>query len=503
VKAVRRVVLVDGAGLAAWTEPWDGLVQEVRDGDGFACASGPFRSYRRTVEVHPHAGGHEVVSTAEFRLALPYFNWLLAVPVLFALRAPGAPLPWWGPADRLDARATTVLGTLCLASLVTGYLGTSMTQAITYAADDFGLHGDRPQSVALAAARLAVVLAVALVWLADRQGRRRLLLLTTAGGCLASATTALAPNIVGFTAAQIVTRGFSTAIGVLVLVVAAEEMPAGARAFGVSVIGMSAGLGAGICVLALPVADVGDAGWRVLFVLPLVALVAVWDMRRRLPESKRFTAAHAAAKVMANRDRLILLAASAFLLQLFTAPASQLQNEFLRDERNYSALGITLFTICTNTPVGIGIIGGGRLADAHGRRVVGAVGLVGGVGGTVVMYLVHGPTMWLVSLVASVIGGATLPALGVYGPELFPTGARGRANGVLVVAGVAGSAIGLLTAGSLSDSFGGLGRALAVLAIGPALLAVLILLRYPETARLELEDLNPEDRNDETASTTA
>jgi MFS family permease len=502
VRAVRRAV-VDDDGLTVWTRPWDGLVREVQVPGGFACASGPFREYRRTLQVLPHADGHEVVSTVDFRLALPYFNWLLALPVLLALRSPGAPLPWWGPADRLDARATSVLGTLCLASVVTGYLGTSMTQAITYAADQFDLHGNRPQTVALAAARLAVVLAVALVWLADRHGRRRLLLLTTAAGCVASATTALAPNIVGFTAAQIVTRGFSTAIGVLVLVIAAEEMPAGARAFGVSVIGMSAALGAGMCVLALPVADLGEGGWRVLFVIPLVALVAVWDMRRRLPESKRFEAAHADARVTDHRDRLLLLAASAFLLQLFTAPASQLQNEFLRDERSYSAIAITLFTICTSTPAGIGIIGGGRLADAHGRRVVGAVGLVGGVGGTVVMYLVHGPAMWGVSLVASIVGGATLPALGVYGPELFPTGARSRANGVLVAAGILGSAVGLLSAGVLSDSLGSLGAALAVLAVGPAILAVLVLRRYPETARVELEDLNPEDRNTATASTIA
>jgi hypothetical protein len=59
---------------------------------------------------------------------------------------------------------------------------------------------------------------------------------------------------------------------------------------------------------------------------------------------------------------------------------------------------------------------------------------------------------------------------------------------------VAGSAAGLLAAGVLTDALGNLGRALAVLAIGPAILAVLVLTRYPETARLELEDLNPEDR---------
>lgn len=495
MKAVRRAV-VDDDGLAAWTAPWDGLVREAPDGAGrFRSADGPFREYERTVSVRPTDGGrHEVTSTVDFRVAIPYFGLPLSLLIRQALKVPGAPSPWWGPADRIDARASSVLGTLCLASLITGYLGTSMTQTITFASEQFGLEGDRPQSVALATARLAVFLAVGLVALADRQGRRRLLVLAMSAGCLVSATTALAPSMPWYTLSQIVTRGFSTAIAVLVLIVAAEEMPAGARAFGVSVIGMSAALGAGICVMALPVADLGEGGWRLLFAVPLLALPLVRDVARRLPESKRFSAAHAQARVADHRDRLVLLGASAFLLQLFTAPASQLQNEFLRDERSYSAVAIALFTVCTATPAGIGVIAGGRLADVHGRRIVGAVGLVFGIGGTVLQFFTSGPTMWVVSIVASVLGGATLPALGVYGPELFPTGTRARSNGVLVVAGVLGASIGLLTAGVLSDELGGLARALAVLAVGPAVLAVLVLRRYPETARLELEDLNPEDR---------
>jgi MFS family permease len=493
LRAVGRAT-VDDAGLARWVEPWDGLVREAVDDDGFV-GTGPFRSYRRTVEVVPTGDGrHHVTSTAEFRLAVPYFNWLLALPVRATLKKPGAALPWWGPADRLDARASTVLGSLCLASLVAGYLGTSITQTITFASDDFGLHGDRPQTIALAVTRLAVFLAIALVSMADRRGRRQLLLVSAVGACLFAATTALAPSLPWFTASQTVARGFSTALAVLIAVVAAEEMPAGARAWGVSVLGMSAALGAGLCVLALPLADVSDGGWRLLFLLPIAALPLLRNLGRQLPESRRFTAGHGATGIAGHGARLRLLAGSGFLLQVFTAPASQLQNEFLRDERAYTAFGISLFTICTSTPAGIGVVAGGRLADLHGRRIIGAIGVVGGVGGTVAMFLTHGPAMWAWSLVASVIGGASLPALGVYGPELFPTGVRAKANGVLVVAGVLGSSAGLLLAGVLSDSLGSLGRALAVLAIGPALLAVLVVARYPETARLELEDLNPEDR---------
>src|SRR3546814_8965910 len=100
-----------------------------------------------------------------------------------------------------------------------------------------------------------------------------------------------------------------------------------------------------------------------------------------------------------------------------------------------------MFSILTNTPGGIGVLIGGRLADTRGRRVVGAVGIAGGVGLTVAMVLASGWSMWGLSLLGAVIGAVTIPALGVYGPELFPTSLRGRANGVIAVLGVAGSVI--------------------------------------------------------------
>ena len=63
---------------------------------------------------------------------------------------------------------------------------------------------------------------------------------------------------------------------------------------------------------------------------------------------------------------------------MFAAPASQFQNEFLRDERGFSAARVTAFTLLSGTPAGLGVWLGGRLAEGVGRRRVGAVGLVGG-----------------------------------------------------------------------------------------------------------------------------
>ena len=95
-------------------------------------------------------------------------------------------------------------------------------------------------------------------------------------------------------------------------------------------------------------------------------------------------------------------------------------------------------------------------------------------------------------LVGVVVGSLTV-AMGVYGPELFSTRHRARANGLIVTLGVTGSASGLLLVGFLSDHFDSYGHAFAIAAIGPLLAAVLVLWRFPETAKVELEDLNPGD----------
>lgn len=500
----RVVTRVEGSAeeVGPWLAPRDDLVAErvcPSQDDGslvFVADHGPVEDYRRWVQAESGpAGTVAVTSTTEFRLAIPYFGWLFVVPVRRALARIGPPghQPWWAPPERLDSRASGVLGVLALCSAVAGYLGTLLTQTITFAAAEFRLSGTQPQSNALAAVRLGILLALVLVALADRRGRRPVLLASTVGGCALSVVGALSPSLWALGASQLLARAFATAMVVLITIVAAEEVPRGSRAYGVSILGMAGGLGAGLCVIALPLADLGPAAWRLLYLVPVAGLPLAVGIARRLPESQRFRAPHAVVTLAGHGRRLALLAASAFLLALFTAPASQLQNEFLRDERGFSASRIALFTVLTVTPSGFGVVAGGRLADLKGRRVVGALGLIGGVGATVAMFNSTGWPLWAWSVVGSVTGGAVLPALGVYGPELFPTSLRGRANGLVAVLGVGGSVLGLLVVGTLDRALGGLGPALGVLAVGPALLALLVVVAYPETAQRELEDLNPED----------
>ena len=508
----RRTIItraeVTGDGIAPWIAPrHDLVIEEPGESDGatttFRAASGPFTEWHREVTV----GSGELTERIDYRLAVPVWGALFALPVGRHLRRPPSATratPWWAPPDVLSARAATVLSLLCVFGLVGGYLGTLITQTLTYAAADFGA-STADQGTRLAGVRIGVLLSLGIIATADRRGRRAVLAASLLAACAITALSALAPGMVWLGASQTFARAFSTVVALVIAIIAVEEMPAGARAFALSVLTMAAALGAGLCVLNLVYIDRAIWAWRIAFVIPLLFLLPCWRLMRDLPETFRFVAHREATRDAGDdldpeapplrsridRRRFLLLACGAFLWSLFLAPAAQFLNEFLRTERGFSGVGIAVFVLATNTPGGLGIVLGGRLADRHGRRVIGAIGIAGGVGFTVVAYLTWGWSLWLASIVASVIGAIAVPALAVYGPELFPTEQRGRANGGLQVVAVAGSSAGLLTAGWLADRVGGLGHAMALLSIGPVLLIVLVLTRFPETARRELEDINP------------
>jgi MFS family permease len=498
VSRVARVVSrrsVDRARLDQLLQPRTHPFVETPVGDGtFTIDDGPVRDFRRSVSVEPQTDGTWLATEIiTFKLAIPYFWWFFGIPIRFAFHRPPWKGPaWWMPNDRFDRRATTVLATLSAVAVLSGYLNTLFSQTATFAADEFHAT-NTAQGVTGGIVRVGGLLALVIAASADRRGRRKVLLWATGAGCALAATGALAPSLAWLGASQALARAFATAMLVVITVVAAEEMPAGSRAYALSLLAMADGLGAGFCVMALRLADIGERGWRLIYVLPLLGLLLVPGVARRLPETRRFVATHVDAPLRGHGRRLLLLAVSLLLVNLYAGPSSQFFNRFLKHERHYTGGGIALITILTSTPGAIGLIVGGVLADRRGRRAIAAVSLVAGTALSVGIFYTYHWEMWLVSTTGTVVFAASVAPLAVYGPELFPTSLRGRVNGIIGVAGLAGSAIGLVLAGVLTDHFHRVGPAMALLAVGPILLAILIIVFYPETAGEELETLNPED----------
>ena len=462
----------------------------------FVQAEGPFRSYGRTVTVQDD----RIVESTTYRLRIPWFGWLFALPVWAHLARRGRGVahdarmrpPWWAPPDRIDERQALVLGLLAAASMSSAFTNTLFTQTAQFAADDFGI-GDVGFSVAGAIVRGGIIIAVPFAVLADRVGRQKIMRLVAWAAPTITAMGALAPNFGVLVATQAVGRPLGLALDFLIAVVVAEEMPRNSRAYAVSIMAMASGLGAGIAVMALPLADLGDSGWRYVYLVTLIWLVVAVDITRRLPETARFVREHVVAPRL-DRRRFSILATVAICANFFVAPASFFQNRYLREIRGFDAGTISLFTLTTATPAGIGLVIGGRLADVRGRRRLIALTVPTATALILLSFVVDGPPMWLAAFAGGFIGGISLPALAVYRAELFPTGNRGRAAGLLTAAALLGGIVGLLLVGQLLDRGWSYGQAIGLVALAQLVVVAVVLTMFPETAHRELEDLNPLDR---------
>ena len=465
----------------------------IEPAERFHQDDGPFTDYERTVASDPTTG--ELVESTWYSFTIPWFGWLFRFPVRRVLARSGSYQSWWAPPDRLDQTQLLVVGLLAAASMSAAFVNTLFTQTVNFAADDFGV-SDTGIGIAGAVVRAGILIALPAAVIADRIGRRRVIVAVAWLGPLLSLLGALAPSFVILVATQTLARPMGIALAFLIGVVASEEMPRSSRAYAVSVLAMAAGFGAGVAVLSLRLADIGESGWRYVYLIAVVWCVVALDLTRRLPETRRFAVAHVERTTRPprlNLRRLALIAAVAFIGNIFIAPASFFQNRYLADIRDFSGGMIGLFSIAVGTPASIGLILGGRAADTSGRRRLIAFTLPFGTAAIVAAFTVGGPPLWAFSLLGGILLSAAYPALAVYRTELFPTSNRSRAAGLITGAALIGGIGGLLLTGLLLDAGWSYGQVMGLLGLCQLVVTVLVVVGYPETAHLELEALNPED----------
>ena len=486
---------VDDEGLRRVRSPRNDLIEEKDLGDDrFSLVDGPFDYYERSLLVRSGSNTHTVIERFDYRLSIPWFGILFRWPVRHALRnrRDDGTSPFWAAPDRLGKRATTIFATLCAIALLSGFLSNAPAETHTYAADEFNVD-QLSQGVLGALIRIGTLLAIGFAVLADRHGRRRVLSWAITFGIASSCAAALAPSIGIFATCLVIVRTSNATLGAIIVVFALEELPAGSRAWGLSVLGLSAALGAGFVVWAQPIAGVAEWSWRLIFVIPLLMIPLVVGAIRQLPESRRFRSHVPGPKLRNYRSRLVLLGGAYFLLGLFLSPIDWFRNEYLRDEHGFTAFQVSLFILTTATPGGIGLYVAGRVADLRGRRIVVGVAAVFGLGLTAIFFNASGGFLWPLALTAVTLASGLLPAMGVYRAEMFPTAVRARAATIAGAVGVVGGSIGILAAGWMRVRWGSFGPVMFVLWGGPLLAAALVWRRFHEGARQELETLNPED----------
>lgn len=393
----------------------------------------------------------------------------------------------------LTPRQARVLGLLWLACLPASFVNTIFTQTVAFAADEFGV-GAAGQGFGAAVVRWGIVLMIPLAALADRIGRRRLIVAMAWCAPIAAATGAFAPTFGALVATQAVARPLGIALSVFVIVAATEEMGSDARAWALGVLAIGSGLGAGSAVAALPLAGISPQSWRWTYLVGLAWLVVAAVLARSLPETRRFSSLASDPGATApgiDRRRLAVQLAAAALLNVFIASTSVFQVRYLTDVRGFSAARAALFTIVTTAPASLALVVGGRLADRRGRRVVASASTAVGAVLLASAFATAGWPMWALAVAGGAALGLAYPAMAVFRGELFPTARRNLASALITVASLVGGSAGLVVAGTAIDRGTGYGTVMWWLALGPVAVAAIVLAAFPETSMRELEELNP------------
>jgi MFS family permease len=504
--------LTDELALVAHDERYEGPITGMPDTDARLIATvddsaGP------TTRVHL-----ETVSD----LRVPFFTWFLRFQAWLGARRA---LPH--AADRLTAAANggdpppplkTLLvvppvpftaeqagrlAALSAVALVANFSGALLSQDGDAVTSAFG-RSDQALGVALAVARAGVLLSLVAIALADRWGRRRVILVGLVGACAANLLTALSPTFEVFTGAQLLNRALVNTVLVVAGIAAVEDAPEGARAFATGMYALALGAGFGLAVVLLPFADLGDYGWRISFAASAALVLLVPVIARHLKETRRYvrvadrTDRRGRVREIFDRAygaRFVLLGLAAFLTNVFSAPSSQLTNRYLTHAHDFSNSDVALFrTVTAGVPGLIGVLLASRLAESRGRRPVTIVGLLVA---TVFQgaFFLAGTTwlLWITPMIAIVAAACAGLALGTLDAELFPTEVRGTSSGFLLVSGVVGSAVGLVLATQLKDFAGGLGPAIALCGIAALVAAIFVVPRLPETADRRLDEVSPSE----------
>lgn len=366
-------------------------------------------------------------------------------------------------------------------------------------ADQIGLSGTT-LGIGLAVIRFASLGSMPLAALADRLGRRVVILGCISGGLLLTATGALSPTFWWFVALFALARPMLSATNAVAGVIAAEETTSRHRASAMALVAAGYGIGAGLAAVARGVG--GDLiGFRALFASALVPLVLVWIFSRRLEEPSRYAQLDVDIPDLAARPRfggvgrelrgrLALVSLLAFAIAFATGPVNTYLFVFGEGVLGVSA-GLMATLVAAAGPVGLlGLLLGRWGADRLGRRVTAAVAQLVICGAAVVTYNVGVPGLAGGYLLAMLAGAAFAPAMSALASEVFPTHVRSTAAGWLAAAGVVGAVGGLLAFGALADVFDSFGPAAVVLAVPVTLVAVGYAF-LPETKGLELEESAP------------
>ena len=344
--------------------------------------------------------------------------------------------------------------------------------------------------------------------LADRVGRRPLLLVSLFGYALFAGLTSLSWDVWSFALFQSFSQIFAGTEYALAVIVVLEEFPREHR-----------GRALGMLLVAVPIGVVATAGllgagllhtplgWRSFYLVGVVPALAVGFARRYLKETADFLATKGNRPARAPlrdvlvqpwRRRVAALGAVSFLEKIPVTAGAGWWVYYAEHERHFSTGTVSLelgvsFALGTS-----GYYACGRLIDRFGRRPVATFFLIAAFASGIALFQSSSKAANFVFLLFAVFFGLGIgPALSAMSAESFPTRIRAQAsavvgNGFANAGEITGPAVvGVL--GERGGLIGSVGNTVTVLAFF-LLAAVPVLWRFvPETrgANLGAVDTDP------------
>jgi len=411
------------------------------------------------------------------------------------------------PSERVSPRRQ--MAALLTLTAFGSYLQTVPGITAPFVAREFGL-SDAGIASMMGFVALGALGAFGLTRLADRIGRRRVLLACLAVLPAFSLASALVPGVRLFVALQVLVAALYVTVLATTMVVITEELPDEERAEGQAYYGLLFSLGGAPVVLLAPLLADPVNAWRLFWMLPAVAVLAIPWVRRSLPETRRFERAAESGSVARTRARDLfrgpyraraigLLAAwtlrpigvTAVLTYLFYHGVSNLA---------LTPAVMTLILVVGGAAGLLGIPLGARLSNRWGRRPTLASFSLLCVASGLAYYWVPAdlPGWTAVALgacfaVCQIAFNAYCVAERCLDTELFPTTLRATYAGSTRLGQAVATIVANFAVSGLASQLGGIVPAITVVCVVTALPAVVIFLAVaPETAGQGLDEASLE-----------
>ncbi len=398
-----------------------------------------------------------------------------------------------------------MLGLVALASLVTSYGTAIMVLALPQIQEGLGIEDAAVSDVA-AVIRLGSLVAVPVVLVADRTGRRPALIFVMVANVVLTAATGASPSMEAFTALQFLARIFHTATGIVAAVYIAEEFPSDHRGWGFGALAILAGVGSGVALVMFGRIEQLPFGWRTLYFLAFAALALLPLLLRGLPETQRFLSAQTQSRrsymtahlspivsvATAYPGRFAALAVVILVVAISNVAAGLYGPTYLQSERGYSPARLSTILLLTGIVGAASALYLGSLSDRFGRRRLAVLLLIASPCAMVGFYEASGALLPVLLVTFALVGTGADVSLAAMGKELFPTSYRSTVSGFVAMAAAAGGVAGLWAHGRLFDVLGDQWTAVSALAAFGLLAPFILAFTLPETNRRALEEISPE-----------